>query len=158
IASILEQQPRYPLALVGNIGAGKTRILRLMQRGIAPLWQEQRIFADLVVLSHTGYARPSVGGFLIAALERMPRPPECPPGVLPLVWAIANVPTFSSAPRGRVATALREAQRRRSDRQDLAELVSRWLYRQTLTPTQSARVGLYGRLDWEGELISIVGD
>jgi hypothetical protein len=62
---------RQPLSLVGNIGAGKTRILTLLQRVLRAQPPAEKVFADRLLLSDTGFARASVGGVLISGLERM---------------------------------------------------------------------------------------
>jgi hypothetical protein len=115
----------------------------------------QGVWTDTVLLSDTGYARASVGGFLIAAFERMSlggRPPS--PDILPLVWSVITVTDFSATPKGPLSAALRLAwETPLTERPERARLISRWLQRSPLTPTEAMRVGLHRRIDWEGELI-----
>ena len=55
---------------------------------------------------------------------------------------------------GRAISTAREA----SDRAAAAQYLSRWLYREPLTPKQSETVALHGRLDYEGQLPDILCD
>jgi hypothetical protein len=146
---------RQPMALVGNIGAGKSRILSWLRNHLSSLPADERVWTDVVLLSETGYGRASVGGFLVAALERMSSP-DRPPllDILPLVWSVVTVPEFVARPRGPLGAALRQAWGSQgSERSERARLISRWLQRSPLTPSEANRIGLHRRIDWEGELI-----
>lgn len=154
LADVHQRGIRQPMALVGNIGAGKSRILRRLQGLLASQPTSEGVWTDTVLLSDTGYARASVGGFLISAFERMSpggRPPS--PDILPLVWAVVSVREFTATPRGPLGVSLRLASESPAERPERARLISRWLQRSPLTPTQAASVGLHRRIDWEGELI-----
>ncbi|MDP3209444.1 MAG: hypothetical protein Q8M65_09880, partial [Rhodoglobus sp.] len=65
---------RQPLSLVGNIGVGKSRILRMLRHAVAGWPVGEKAWADLITLTDTGYARASVGGLLLTCLERMQLP------------------------------------------------------------------------------------
>jgi hypothetical protein len=116
-----------------------------------------KLGVELMLLGDAGYKNASVGGLLIAALERLrlpgPRPPE---GVLDLVWAIANSKSFQTTSRGLLTAAFERA--REKDVTQGAMLISRWLQRTPLTPVQGQRMGLARRIDWEGELIPIAAE
>lgn len=149
------------LALVGNIGAGKTRILRFLNQSLANFPQAQQVVSDLVLLSDTGYTRASVGGMLIAALERMQMAwvQPIPEGVLPVVWAIVMSNRFPQSVDGLLGHALERAVRAtRTERDELAQLISKWLQRTPLTAAQANKTGLQRRIDWEGELVRIIAE
>lgn len=162
VASIHSGSDRQPMSLVGNIGAGKTRILRFLLRRLSNFPAKEKVVAELLLLSDTGYARASVGGMLVSALERMQihQVSPVPDGVLPLVWAIVTSDTFPAQTTGVLGASLQRTHQEKDNnaKQELAMYVSRWLQRSPLTSSQATRVGLHRRIDWEGELVKIIGD
>ncbi len=151
---------RQPLALVGNIGVGKTLIIgRLVHllRGQAA----QKIAVDSLVLSDAGYGRISVGSWLVMALERLDFPwvPDAgslPPDVLPVLYLLASRQISGT---GRMTRALQHiAGQPEPERLVLVRHLTTWMRRGNLTEPQSRKLGLGHKLDWEGELIPIVGE
>jgi hypothetical protein len=161
-------EERYLAAsLIGNIGAGKTRILELLSGGIRKWPSSERAFVHSVHLSQSGYARASAGALLLGAFESgmdgvlTPTMPRCPgTGILPVVWAIVHSDVFPSKVDGQVAQALRRARdvKDSRERELLCEDISLWLRRQSLTPARVRASGLTRTIDWEGELIPILSD
>ncbi len=152
---------RTALSIVGNIGAGKTRILQYLRRSLLSSPPKEKIACELVLLSETGYSRASVGGILITALERMALhfSEALPDGVLPVVWGIVTSNTPVPDAHGTLAAALQRAQKLHGDkRKEHSRLISRWLQRSPLAAAEAKLVGLHRKLDWEGELIGVVAE
>lgn len=152
---------RQPIALVGNIGVGKTLIIgRLVHllRELVP----QKIAVDSLILSDAGYGRISVGSWLIMALERLEfpwqlTPTPLPPDVLPVLHHLSQQPLVTGT--GRIARTLAHiAGQPSADRTPLVRNLTTWVKRGALTEAQSRKLGLGQKLDWEGELIPIVGE
>lgn len=152
---------RQPLALVGNIGVGKTLVIGRLVHLLRNLATE-KIAVDSLVLSDAGYGRISVGSWLVMALERLdfpwlPAAKPLPPDVLPVLHYLAQIPSISGS--GRIARALSHiASQPDAERMALVGNLTTWLKRGALTEAQSRKLGLGHRLDWEGELIPIVGE
>lgn len=152
---------RQPLALVGNIGVGKTlvigRLVHLLRNQSA-----QKIAVDSLILSDAGYGRISVGSWLVLALERLDFPwlsstQSFPPDILPVLHLLTQQSAISG--QGRIARALSHIIRQSpADRLALVRNLTTWVKRGTLTEAQSRRLGLGNRLDWEGELLPVVGE
>jgi hypothetical protein len=154
-------EQRHPIALVGNIGVGKTliigRLVHLLRERV-----DEKIAVDSLILSDAGYGRISVGSWLVMALERLnfpwlPTPEPLPPDVLPVLYHLAQQPSVTGP--GRIARAL-EHIRMQSDaeRTNLVRHLTTWIKRGAITDAQSRKLGLGRRLDWEGELIPVVGE
>lgn len=161
IQDVHSGRSRTALSIVGNIGAGKTRILQYLRRSLLSSPPKEKIACELVLLSETGYSRASVGGMLVAALERMALPSSetLPDGVLPIVWGIVTSSIALSDVHGTLAGALQRTQNEHGEkRKEYARLISRWLQRSPLTASEANTVGLHRKLDWEGELIGIVAE
>ncbi len=152
---------RQPIALVGNIGVGKTLVIGRLVHLLRNLSAE-KIGVDSLILSDAGYGRISVGSWLVMALERLdfpwlPTPATLPPDVLPVLHYLAQQRTIPGS--GRVARALSHIIRQQpAERMSLVRNLTTWVKRGTLTEAQSRKLGLAHRLDWEGELIPIVGE
>lgn len=161
IRAVHQQGERQPLSLTGNIGAGKTRILNYLQRRLSRMPGNQKIFAEIIALSDTGFTRPSVGGLLLTAIERLPLPSteNVPQGVLPLAWAVVTSQEFSADGHGLVSSALRIAhQATGKERITLVQIFTRWLQRDNLSASEARMLGLYRKIDWEGELLRYLAE
>ncbi len=147
-----------PVSIKGSIGVGKTRLLLQIKRQINDLDQSYLVSASYARIDKTGYRLPSIGQMVLEAIEQFPRDNETPEGIIPVIWKAANSPiTISrSSLMGRVAKRLQSADI--NEKMELARLLCRWLHRNTLTVTQSERIGLHGRLDYEGQLPEILAD
>jgi Cdc6-like AAA superfamily ATPase len=148
-------QIRHPLSLIGDIGTGKTRIIGEFVRKIKQLPPDNKVMVISVLSSDTGYTGISVGGLLIKGLENTTisgfensQNME----VLPLIWAIVNGGTLDDNQESLLGRAIYRAQESQNS-EDLASLISRWLRRSPLTPTQMKKAGFTRKIDWEGELI-----
>lgn len=161
IRAVHTQEERQPLSLTGNIGAGKTRILTHLQRRLSRMPAEQKIFAEIIALSDTGFTRPSVGGLLLTALERLPLPSaeNVPQGVIPLVWAVIISENFSIDGHSLVPSALGLIhQATGKERTYRAQIFTRWLQRDNLSASEARALGLYRKIDWEGELLRYLAE
>ena len=158
LQDVHEREHRTSLSLVGNIGAGKTRLLRMVERHVREQWPTaQKAVAVYLRLSDTGYRRASLGGLVVNALDlaKCRWTSNVPVGVIPLIWAtVVSQPQTSlddERPLGRTLDLIRAAQVEK--RAEMAGLLSGWLRRSPLTPAQARRLGLPRSIDWEGELI-----
>src|ERR1700722_17638161 len=57
---VINETNLQPLSLVGNIGAGKSRILQVLRHVLISQTRDQKLYCEHVELSNTGYARASV--------------------------------------------------------------------------------------------------
>lgn len=151
------------LSIKGTIGVGKTRLLKALRRTISSRSSDEKSHAVLVSLSKTGYARPSVGQLLLDILDVFAPPwadatKSTPPGVMPLVWCVLKGDgQFEN--KSVLAKALAIARESEGSRQiELATFISRWLHRIPLTTNQSSALGLYSRLDFEGQVPDVLCD
>lgn len=170
VRSVHSDQRFLAASLIGNIGAGKTRILDQLSSGIRRWPTSEQTFVHSVHLSESGYSRASAGALLLGAFEsamdgmlggvktRGATGPILP--ILPIVWAIVHGPVFPPHVEGTVARALARARASgdAAEKARLCEDVSLWLRRKPLTPSRVRASGLTRTIDWEGELIPILCD
>lgn len=155
------QGQREPFSLVGNIGVGKTALIGRLLNGLQSQ-RDERIVVDRLILSDAGYARLSVGGWLVTALERLDLPwlaPNPNPSleVIPLLTHLSQAPGLPSSGRmGRVLSHI--ASQPIDKRTALLANISTWIKRGRLSDAQARALGVRPRLDWEGELIPIIGE
>lgn len=158
----IEKQPPA-LSIKGTIGVGKTRLLKALRRGIQAGEEERHSYAVLVSLSKSGYTRPSAGQLLLDILDVFApkwdtNAKSAPTGVMPIVWSILKADRAPSEETV-IGKALSQARQSNGDSHvEQAMMISRWLHRIPLTPSQSAATGLYGRLDFEGQMPDVLCD
>ncbi len=161
IGDVHRNAQRQPLSVVGNIGAGKTQLIGRVAHLLRQQPLEEKIAVDSLVLSDAGYGKISVGSWLMMSLERLPlpwlKPTSWNPNIMPLLQHLAQAPNLPSA--GRMARTLTKIRQQPStERAELVQYLATWLGRGALTDSQARRLGLLKRVDWEGELIPIVGE
>ncbi len=157
VKGVYDMTDTQSIALVGNIGVGKTRLLKEFESNLNQLPSEMKIVCSYITLQEGGVSRLTLGEILIKILERMSIPFIEKPRetVFDLLWGIVvserEIPSNSS-----LAKALRIAQK--SDNEEtkirIAETITRWLQRSSLSNAQMKETGLWRRVDWEGELVA----
>lgn len=161
VDDVHERRQRQPLAIVGQIGVGKTMLISQIAQKLRG-HRAQKIVVESLVLSDVGYVKIGVGAWLILMLERLDPSPEAervPAGVLPLIYRLVNADPSKLGGQGRMARALATiAAQPDTRRVDWAKRLSAWLQRGSLTDAQARDIGVGRRVDWEGELIPLVGD
>jgi hypothetical protein len=162
VQDVVDHASVQPLSLIGNIGAGKTRVLRHLQRGLLAQSLDLRLACDMVVVSDAGYSRASLGALIVGVLERMSIAwaKDVPDGVLPLIWAIVTSNGGGQVDaRGNACRALIAARKSQgAQRVEQVRIISRWLQRVPLTASEMRTTGLVRRIDWEGELILVLAE
>jgi hypothetical protein len=151
-----------PISVKGSIGVGKTRVLLQVQFQINQLPQERKVYAGYARIDKTGYSRPSVGQMLLEALEEVRISPEmetAPEGVMPALWAAVTTENRMGNPNSKMGAVISRLQTIQGpEKVERTKLVCRWLHRDVLSASQSERVGLHGRVDYEGQLPEVLAD
>lgn len=150
-----------PLAIKGTIGAGKTRVIKALRKALHDVRNDQRICIEHVFLNRAGYARPNIAGFVLNALESLDPVwvgglESCPKPVMPFVWALAlsEVPAEGNCLVGKYVGRLQSSMAKAHD----AEVLSRWLRRDSISSSQGRNLGLVGRIDAEGQQVHVLAD
>jgi hypothetical protein len=147
------------LAMKGTIGAGKTRVLKLLKKSLNEIAESEKIHVEHVFLNRAGYTRPNVAGFLLASLETV-HPTEsavpCPSTIMPYVWAIANAKVQAQTER-QIGIYIHKLQASTEKHRD-AEVLTRWLRRDSISSSQGRNLGIIGRIDAEGQQVQVLAD
>lgn len=153
-----------PLAISGSLGAGKTHLLRTLERGLRlnektpvlrkPLTEEgmTRIVLANLILQHTPFSdlEDQEGEPATRLLQRIVE------ALRNSVFALDEIlPDGSGSPLRNPLRILQQS----SDGDPRKVLwLSRWMRREYTTPTQRAKLGLSGVLESEGQAIRAIGD
>lgn len=158
LSQVVDGSSYSPLSIVGTIGTGKSKILRVLKAQITRS-SSRRVLCDIVLLTGTGYSRASIGGVLLSSLEtlRFPGWTHSPDGVMPLIWAIVQKGGAVPTRRNPFIDSLLVISDipEESLKLEMARDVSLWLRRGTLSAKRAEQIGLPRKIDWEGELIHI---
>lgn len=164
--SVVASQPVRPLAVSGSLGAGKTHLLRAMERGLQrnpktpvlrrPLTEEgmTRLVLANLILRHVPFSdqESTEGGdepatqLLRRIVDEIRQPSSKVSGLRELLGG------------GSPLLAPMEVLRNSSQPETEILWLSRWMRREHTTPGQRAKIGLSGVLESEGQAIRAIAD
>lgn len=151
-----------PLALFGALGAGKTHLLRYLERGIIEQNQGSRVLVK--GLADEGVTRLVLANLFLRYLPCEGHGQEPGHGMVQLI--LRNAHSQSMSPdslksclrQGSPIAAPLDALMRPGVDAEACLWFSRWLRREYTTPTQRMKLGLAGTIESEGQAVRAVAD